>query len=62
MENSLGRKELVAILMESSFYFELSLKERLALVQRQEWRFSQCERRDNCTLLIAAKSIVRTPG
>jgi hypothetical protein len=49
MENSVGRKQLVAMLMESPFYFELSLRERLTLLRQQEWRFYQCERRDDCS-------------
>jgi hypothetical protein len=40
MENSLEKRELVAMFMESPFYFELRLRERLALVQHHQRRFS----------------------
>ena len=49
MESSVGIKQLVAMFMESPFYFELSLRERLTLLRQQEWRFSQFERQDNCS-------------
>jgi hypothetical protein len=47
--NSICRRELVAMFMESPFYFDLSLRERLRLVQQHEWRCSHCDRRTHCT-------------
>jgi len=41
MENSLDKQELVAMLMESPFYFDLRLRERLVLVQQHYRRFSK---------------------
>jgi hypothetical protein len=35
--------------MESPWYFDLSLKERLTLVQQHEWRCSHDDRRTRCT-------------
>jgi hypothetical protein len=40
LENPLEKRELVAMFMESPFYFELRLRERLALVQQHQQRFS----------------------
>jgi len=40
MENSLERKEFVAMFMESPFYFDLRPRERLFLVQQHQHRFS----------------------
>lgn len=40
MEPSLERKEFVAMLMESPFYFDLRPRERLLLVQQHHQRFS----------------------
>jgi hypothetical protein len=40
MENALKKRELVAMLMESPFYFELLPRERLMLVQQHHRRFS----------------------
>jgi hypothetical protein len=40
MENPLERKEFVAMLMESPFYFDLQPRERLLLVQQHHHRFS----------------------
>jgi len=40
MENSLERKEFVAMFMESPFYFDLRPRERLLLVQQHQHRFS----------------------
>ncbi len=50
MVNHTCRRELVAVFMESPFYFELSLRERLTLVQRHEWRCSHCDGRTQCTV------------
>ena len=44
-ENILPRRELVAMLMESPFYFDLGPRERLLLVQQHEDRFPAGERR-----------------
>jgi len=41
MENSLHKQEVVAMLMESPFYFDLRLRDRLALVQQHYRRFSE---------------------
>ena len=35
------KRDLVAMFMESPFYFELRLRERLALVQQHQRRFSK---------------------
>ena len=35
----LPRKELIALLMESPFYFEMSLRERLRVIRYNEQRF-----------------------
>jgi len=40
MEPFLERKEFVAMLMESPFYFDLRPRERLMLVQQHHRRFS----------------------
>lgn len=40
MKNSMLRRELVAMFMESPFYFDMMLRERLGLVQKHENRFS----------------------
>ncbi len=40
MEDVLKRRELVAMLMESPFYFDLPVRERLVLVQQHHRRFS----------------------
>jgi len=40
MENSLERKELFGMFMESLFYFDLCRRERLLLVQQYQHRFS----------------------
>jgi hypothetical protein len=40
MENVLEKRELVAMLMESPFYFDLRVRERLALVRQHHRRFS----------------------
>jgi hypothetical protein len=40
MDNSLEKRELVAMFMESPFYFDLRLRERLMLVQQYQRRFS----------------------
>ncbi len=39
MENHLKKQELVAMLMESPFYFDLLPRERLALLRRHSRRF-----------------------
>jgi len=39
------RRELVALFMESPFYFDLGPRDRLLLVQRHEGRFSHGDRR-----------------
>ena len=49
MANIICRRELVAMFMESPFYFELSLRERLTLVQQHEWRCAHCDGRTHCT-------------
>jgi hypothetical protein len=41
MENSLGKQEVVSMLMESPFYFDLLLPNRLVLVQQHYRRFSE---------------------
>jgi hypothetical protein len=43
--NIMPRRELVAMLMESPFYFDLGPRERLLLVQQHEDRFPIGERR-----------------
>jgi hypothetical protein len=40
MENPVQARELVAMFMESPFYFDLHVRERLALVQQHRRRFS----------------------
>ena len=47
LENSLERKELVAMLMESPFYFDLQPRERLSLVGQYYHRFSRKVRAGN---------------
>ena len=47
VENSLERKELVAMLMESPFYFDLQPRERLLLVGQYYHRFSRKVRAGN---------------
>jgi hypothetical protein len=43
--NIMRRRELVAMLMESPFYFDLGPRERLLLLQHHENRFSTGDRR-----------------
>lgn len=40
LDDGMHRKELVAMLMESPFYFDMILKERLKLIQAHMNRFS----------------------
>ena len=47
VENSLERKEVVAMLMESPFYFDLRPRERLLLVGQYQLRFSRKVRAGN---------------
>ncbi len=47
VENSLERKEVVAMLMESPFYFDLRPRERLLLVRQYQLRFSRKVRAGN---------------
>ena len=39
-ENDMNRKDLVAVFMESPFYFDLMLQERLELLQEHENRLA----------------------
>ncbi len=45
LENIMRRRELVAMFMESPFYFDLGPRERLLLVQHHESRFPNGDRR-----------------
>jgi len=56
MENSLERKEFVAMFMESPFYFDLRPRERLLLVQQHQHRFSLKVRAGNPAWPIKAAS------
>ena len=56
MENSLERKEVVAMFMESPFYFDLRPRERLLLVQQHQHRFSPKVRADNAARPLKAAS------
>lgn len=54
MEPSLERKEFVAMLMESPFYFDLQPRERLLLVQQHHQRFSLKAGAGNAARLLKA--------
>lgn len=56
MGSSMNKREVVAMFMESPFYFDLQIRERLALVQEHYRRFSinttagQCQLADKVSL------------
>jgi hypothetical protein len=50
MEKSMQARELVAMFMESPFYFDLHVRERLALVQHHFKRFSINSKAGQCRL------------
>lgn len=58
MEKVLDKRELVAMLMESPFYFELLLRERLALVRQHQRRFSISNQTDQSSLAKANTIVV----
>lgn len=50
MENPMETRDLVAMFMESPFYFDLQVRERLALVQQHYRRFSINSKAGQCRL------------
>jgi tRNA G26 N,N-dimethylase Trm1 len=50
MENPMDTRDLVAMFMESPFYFDLQVRERLALVQQHYRRFSINSKAGQCRL------------
>ncbi len=50
MENPMDTRELVAMFMESPFYFDLQVRERLLLVQQHYRRFSINTNAGQCRL------------
>lgn len=48
MENIMPKRDLVAMFMESPFYFDLHLQERLQLIKRHVRRFCSPDQTSHC--------------